>query len=243
MEETKAYVLHSYPYKESSAIVHFFTQSQGHLTAVARGQKRGKSKSGLSAFVEYSIRLRGHSELLNLNEYQTLRHWFFSKNYHVQVSGLYLNELLMRLLPLGEAYPLLFADYEAVLRQLSEESIKVPKALEITLRRFEKKLLTALGYALALKQEKNKGPAIQPDKHYFFDPLTGLTQAPSALLNTFAGDSLLAFAEDALHTGQQLKDAKTLTRAALKVHLGSRPLQSRRLLGWVSLSKKNELGF
>ena len=53
----RAFVLHSRPYKESSALVDFFTR-QGRLRAVLRGA-RGKSGNLARPFVPLSLELRG----------------------------------------------------------------------------------------------------------------------------------------------------------------------------------------
>ena len=56
-----AFVLHSRPYKESSALVELFTP-QGRLRAVMRAA-RGKAGRLLRPFVSLAIELRGRSDL------------------------------------------------------------------------------------------------------------------------------------------------------------------------------------
>ena len=56
-----AFVLHSRPYKESSALVDLFTP-QGRLRAVMRAA-RGKAGSLIRPFVSLEVELRGKSEL------------------------------------------------------------------------------------------------------------------------------------------------------------------------------------
>ena len=56
-----AYVLHSRPYKESSALVDFFTP-QGRLRAVLRAA-RGKAGSIARPFAPLELELRGRGEL------------------------------------------------------------------------------------------------------------------------------------------------------------------------------------
>lgn len=56
-----AYVLHSRPYKESSALVDFFT-AQGRIRAVLRAA-RGKVGSIARPFAPLDLELRGRGEL------------------------------------------------------------------------------------------------------------------------------------------------------------------------------------
>ena len=57
-----AFVLHSRPYKETSAMVDLFTREQGRLRAVQRSA-RGKAGSAARPFLPLDIELRGRGEL------------------------------------------------------------------------------------------------------------------------------------------------------------------------------------
>ena len=111
-----AFVLHSRPYKESSALVDLFTP-QGRLRAVLRSA-RGKSGSQARPFLPLEIELRGKGELKTLSRLEpngipNLLHG------DVLFSGLYLNELLIRLLPAQDPQPELFEHYGLTLQALA----------------------------------------------------------------------------------------------------------------------------
>jgi DNA repair protein RecO (recombination protein O) len=137
-----AFVLHSRPYKESSALVDLFTP-QGRLRAVMRAA-RGKAGSLIRPFVTLEVELRGKSELKTVARLESAgpSHWLDGQ---ALFSGMYLNELLIRLLPMEDAHPALFEHYVATLPALAAH-----RPLEPLLRSFEWRLLDELGYGFAL---------------------------------------------------------------------------------------------
>ena len=136
-----AFVLHSRPYKESSALVDLFTP-QGRLRAVMRAA-RGKAGSLIRPFVSLEVELRGKSELKTVARLESgPAHWLDGQ---ALFSGMYLNELLIRLLPAEDAHPALFEHYVATLPALAEH-----RPLEPLLRAFEWRLLDELGYGFAV---------------------------------------------------------------------------------------------
>lgn len=133
-----AFVLHSRPYKETSALVDFFTPL-GRLRAVLRGA-RGKAGALARPFVPLEVEFRGRSELKNVvrlepNGIPNLL------SGEALFSGLYLNELMIRLLPAEDPHPALFDHYLATLPLLAAGN-----PLEPLLRSFEWRLLDDLGY-------------------------------------------------------------------------------------------------
>ncbi len=73
--------------------------------------------------------------------------------------GLYLNELLMRLLHRGDPHAEVFERYRHVLSELASEAAPQP-----LLRVFEKHLLEAIGYAMLLDREYESGASIVPHR-------------------------------------------------------------------------------
>jgi DNA repair protein RecO (recombination protein O) len=59
------YVLHTYPYRESSLVVETFTRSHGRVAMVARGAKRPRSalRGSLMAFQPLGLSWSGRGEL------------------------------------------------------------------------------------------------------------------------------------------------------------------------------------
>ena len=97
-----AYVLHSRAYRENSALVDFLTP-QGRLRAVLRSA-RGKAGTLARPFVPLEVEFRGRGELKNVGRMESagISTWLSGE---ALFSGLYLNELLIRLLPAEDPLP------------------------------------------------------------------------------------------------------------------------------------------
>lgn len=216
----QAFVLHSRPYKEASALVDFFTP-EGRLRAVLRAA-RGKRGSLAQPFQRLELERRGQGELQTVARLEPLGiPWRFAGP--ALFSALYLNELLMRLLPAGDPHPALFEHYAATL-----EALAGGRALEPLLRSFEWRLLDDLGYGFALNQDSEAQP-IQQQALYQWLPESGFQRVEGWQPGRFYGHELLALAEAAWELPGTLAAAKRLMRQALAPHLGGRPLVSRAL--------------
>ena len=215
-----AYVLHSRAYKETSALVDLFTP-QGRVRAVLR-RARGKGGSQMRSFVPLEVELRGRGELKNVGRLDSVgtAGWLVGD---ALFSGLYLNELLMRLLPAEAPFPALFEHYALTLQALAEG-----RPLEPLLRAFEWRLLDELGYAFALNHDTLDNP-IDPHGLYRLQVDAGLERVELLQPGLFKGDELLALADADWQAPGALLAAKRLMRQALAVHLGAKPLVSREL--------------
>lgn len=215
-----AYVLHSRAYKETSALVDFFTP-QGRMRAVLR-RARGKGGSLVRPFVPLEVELRGRGELKNAGRMDSagIAVWLHGD---ALFSGLYLNELLMRLLPAEAPFPVLFEHYTLTLQALA-----TGRPLEPLLRSFEWRLLDELGYAFSLQHDVNDLP-IAPEGQYRLRVDAGLERVELPQPGLFRGTELQALAAADWDAPGALLAAKRLMRQALAVHLGAKPLVSREL--------------
>lgn len=215
-----AYVLHSRAYRETSALVDFLTP-QGRLRAVLR-RARGKAGSQARPFVPLEVEFRGRGELKTVGRLDSVgvAAWLSGD---ALFSGLYLNELLIRLLPAEDPHPALFAHYAATLPALA-----AGRPLEPLLRAFEWRLLDELGYAFALDQDINGEPLLS-DGLYRLQVDAGLERVYLQQPGLFRGEALMAMAEADWDVPGALNAAKRLMRQALAVHLGTKPLVSREL--------------
>lgn len=215
-----AYVLHSRAYKESSALVDFLTP-EGRLRAVLRAA-RGKRGSLARPFQSLELALRGAGELKTVAhlEAQGIPHLLGGT---ALFSALYLNELLVRLLPAEDPHPALFEHYAATLAALS-----AGRPLEPLLRAFEWRLLDDLGYGFALDQDL-AGQPVTATALYRLRPDAGLEAVFELQPGVFHGADLLAMAQADWSAPGALAAAKRLMRQALAPHLGGRPLVSREL--------------
>ena len=221
------YVLHTYPFRETSLVVETFTRAHGRVGMVARGAKRPRSalRGSIMAFQPLGLSWSGRGELRLL-----LRAEWQGGQPRLQgralLCGFYLNELLLKLLPREDAHEQLFLDYQTALARLGEEA--EPGAV---LRRFEKALLRELGYALALDRDSASGAQIEPQGSYAYEPERG----PVAINGTahaglvLSGRTLLDIVRDDYRDPQTLQQAKALMRLLISHRLEQKPLNSRRI--------------
>lgn len=225
----KAYILHLRLYRESSYIAECFTEETGRLSLVCRGARRKKSRDQglLQPFIPVLLSYVGRSDLKTLCRVEPAAAIHPLLGGAIR-SGFYLNELLMSFLQHYDPYPALFQCYHLALQELSENI----QQHEIILRKFEKELLTALGYALPLSIEAASGLAIESDKIYVFHSHQGFSLIDNIQTDSptfFKGSSLLAIASDDFQNPDVLRDAKRLMRLALQTYLGNKRLKSREL--------------
>ena len=103
------YVLHTYPYKETSLIVEAFTRKFGRVSLLARGARRPRSamRGVLLSFQSLTLSWSASAELGTLMRAEwsgALR----PLRGRGLMSGFYLNELLLRLLPREDPHEALF---------------------------------------------------------------------------------------------------------------------------------------
>jgi len=228
-ENEKSYLLHTRDYRESSQLVDLFSRDFGRLRAVAKGA-RGKRKLGgqqLQAFTPLSLSWRGKGDLKNLTAVEASGSGAGLQGEKLYI-GLYLNELLVRLLPEYVPHENVFDRYSDLITQLSASTDPEPQ-----LRRFELLLLEEIGYGFDLCTELLEDRPIAAGETYYFAPDQGFIRIDTfSSLNKekgFKGEHLLAMAEDNYQSLEVRRCAKRLLRGALQVQLGERPLLSRQL--------------
>lgn len=221
-----AWLLHSRPYLETSALAWLLTLDDGRLNAVVRGVRTKKSRyrALLQPFTPLQVRVKGHQELKTLVglEATSAPHWLQGE---ALICGLYANELLSRLLLTGQACPTLFRDYSLLLQLLNNSEQREP-----ALRRFELSLLDHLGYPLVFTD--TQGNSLVKEGLYRWLPEQGFLAIQGIAepnRSIYSGTYLLAIANDDWREKLTRQIAKHLTRQQLKPLLGSKPLHSRKL--------------
>jgi DNA repair protein RecO (recombination protein O) len=221
------FVLHSYPYKETSLIVDMLTRDHGRVALVAKGAKRPLSKlrGVLQTFQPLSIGWSGKSELRTL----TAAEWvggLLPLEKSALLSGFYLNELLVKLLARDDPHPGLFDHYVATLNQLAHG-----ESPPIVLRKFERALLKETGVAGDLTVCTVTGQKLQPDLLYVVDPERGARPATGAdQWPRVTGKTLLDMEREDYSDATTQLQSKFLMRFLLAHHLGGAPLNTRQIL-------------
>ncbi len=233
------YVLHTRPYRDTSLIVELLTEQLGRVAAVARGARKSRQRQSLQPFIPLLISCLGKGELKTLAAVEPAGQ-FFAYTGRTLFSGLYVNELIMRLLPVADPYPRIFYLYAELLAALQqiEASIFDPAVIEELLRKFEFSLLEELGYAIVLDTEFETGEPVREGRIYRYEAEQGFArvvsdaQASEGSNNTeafFAGEELCCIAVSDYRRAATRRTAKRLIRLALRPHLGNRALKSREL--------------
>ena len=227
-EQVAAFVLHSRPYRETSALVDLFTLEYGKVSVVARGVRRPGSKlrHTLQPFTVLAVRFAGQSELKTLHQAE-LAELLPTLSGKALMCGLYANELLERLLQPLEATPTLFLNYKVLLNDLLQSQDH-----EISLRMFEQALLRELGSWSDLSGCHQT--------YYRYNPLTGIGVVEDVSSAYFTGDQLRAIEQGEYTDPSVKKAAKYLMREFLKEQLGDKPLRSRELFQPRSKERKGE---
>jgi len=222
VEGQAAYVLHSRPYRDTSLLVDFFSLEWGKCSAVVKGARRpnARLRGTLQPFVPLQIGWRGRQNLKTLSGAESAGQMLFLHG-NALICGLYVNELLERLLVPYEPYPKLFVYYQYVLNELAKG-----EDLEGALRTFERRLLEEMGYGLDLSDIHDGG-------HFRYQPGNGFQPLGRAPLKPdplyFSAKQLQAIGEDHYACDETRRAAKRLMRMALEPMLGDKPLRSRDL--------------
>jgi DNA repair protein RecO (recombination protein O) len=221
------YVLHTYPYKETSLIVEAFTRRFGRVAMLARGARRPRSamRGVLLAFHPLRLGWAGSTDLATLMAVE----WAGASRSLAGIGlmcGFYVNELLLRLLPRDDPHEDLFDFYAASLQALSTGDEAAP-----VLRAFEKRLLGEVGYAPALELDAESRP-IEPDLTYVYEPDRGPVRARGAPAGeaVVSGRTLLDLAQDEYARPQTRDEARTLMRMLIGHRLHGQALHTRAIL-------------
>ena len=225
-----AYVLHRQVFQNTSMLVDFFCLDYGRVRAVAKGARREKSKyrSSLQPFQPLLLSFSGRGDVKTVIDSEPS---VAALNLQGQrlFSGMYINELLTRLLHnYVEHKPLYLAYQESLLALQGDEG------LEVLLRKFELGLLVELGYGVNFESDSEAGLPLEQGKTYCFSPSRGFSLIENGANDSpesakFHGADLLALGDLDFSQRSVLLAAKRLLRIALAVHLGDKPLHSRSL--------------
>ena len=209
------YILHHWPYRDTSRILEVLTRDHGRITLFARGVRGPKAKlaSVLQPFQLILVSWSGRGDAAQLTGAETAGH-DEPLPPACLMSAFYLNELLLKLTTRHDPLPAVFDDYQLALQRLHAGAPEVP------LRIFEKRLLETLGYGLDLTR-------IEVNAYYYFRPAQGLVPSEADTAGALAGRSLICLAAEQLEEPRVLEDARRLLKAALTECLEGRELRTR----------------
>ena len=225
MALTQAFVLHQRPYRETSLLLDVFTEQAGRISLIARGirQQKKRQSNPFQLYQPLWLSWFGRGDLVTLSQVETTEPAFLLRGAS-SLCGLYINELLVRLLSIHHPEPAVFALYRQTLAKLAEAH-----DIEINLRYFELNLLNSLGYGIDLYQDIN-GDEIDAERQYRYQPEQGfIPVTPQDRGEKLLGSSLLQFHHADGIDAQAQAEIKQLMRTVLNYYLEGKPLKSRAL--------------
>ena len=266
VENARCYVLHSKPFKDTSAIVELLSQEHGRVSVIFKGVRSTKNSAKsrvLQPFQPLLASWYGKRELKSGKSVEQggIPHMLSGKTLY---SGIYLNEILLRMLHRDAPAEGIYEHYRQCLSELqgrggsksvTNTTMSVGASLEgieAHLRQFEWRLLDAIGYQLPCECDAQSGAPIVADAYYRYEINHGfIYDSPISVENltpgsrVFSGELLLSILKDMTAYAHQqqyhdnlsrhlLPEAKRLMRLALAPHLGEKPLESKKLFMGIS---------
>lgn len=223
-----AFILHSYPFRETSLIVEIYSRDHGRVAMVARGARRPKSslRGILLSFQPLLLSWTGKRELRTLIRAEWQGGYAPLRGQSL-ICGFYLNELLLKLLPRDDSHEQLFTIYEGTLAALGEGVD--PFAL---LRRFELALLRELGYAVILDRDVERDEPVARERSYVYIVERGPVGGHSTPRNgvELSGQTLIDMQSGLFTSAVTQQQSKALMRALINHYLGNQVLHTRQLM-------------
>lgn len=222
----RAFVLHGRPYSESSLLLDLFSENYGRIRVLAKGArgKRSSLKGALQPFTPLLVRWGGRGEVKTLRGAEPIS-LALPLTGITLYCGLYVNELLSRVLEQETAFTELFFDYLYCLQELAA----VSGSPEPALRRFELAMLGHLGYGVDFLHCAGSGEEVSDEMTYTYREEKGFIASLVKNNNTFTGRHMRALEERSFPDSDTLRAAKRFTRIALKPYIGGKPLKSQEL--------------
>lgn len=209
-----AWLLHQYPYRESSLIVEVFALEYGRLGLVARGA-RGRHRGGntLALFTPLMLSFHQRGELGTLIDAEATAR---SRQYTGRdfFAACYLNELILKLLPRSDPAPEVYQFYGEALEGIASSS-------RAAVRRFEGRLLRTLGLIPSLRVD-GSGLTLSPQRRYRYAAGQGLTESERG----YNGRILAAIEAENYDDVGVYQASGRLFRAIIEAHLGRHRLKT-----------------
>lgn len=224
-----AFVLHGRNYRDTSLILDLLTLEEGRFSVVVRGARSIKSRvrGRLQPFTPLLLGAVGRTDLKTATNIDFPGKAFDLKGDRLLL-GLYVNELLYRLLGRYEPIEGLFEEYCQLLGQLQSVSEGIDEV-----RIFELRLLEELGYGINFEFDAVTGRRVEADSSYRYVLHEGFYPADGCHAEDFSGTELLAITDRQLDVVDRNR-LRNLTRRSLAALLGDKPLKSRDLFRGVS---------
>jgi DNA repair protein RecO (recombination protein O) len=224
------YVLHSAHYKETSVILSLFTLNHGVVQLISKGARRPKSplKSTLQIFRPLLVNWVGSGDLKTLTGAETASSFYLNalpSSGLAYCSGLYINELLTRLLPRGGPSEEIFSAYVTAISELFSTA-----QVEPALRRFEIAFLRELGALPDFEYDLDTGAAIESNRFYRMHHHAGFVRADEQSRGALPGKHIIDCRTLDFNDAGSRRSAKLIARTLIDNQLQGRALNSREMI-------------
>jgi len=227
VEQCPGWVIHRRPWRESSLLIELFTRDYGRVGLVAKGARGARSPwRGLAEpFVPLVASWSRRGELGTLTQLETAGSRCALTG-RALWCGLYVNELLLRLLERDDPHPRAFDACAGVFQALASGS----ETQSLLLRRFEITLLTDMGVAPEFGLDAASGQAVVAGQLYHLQPEVGFVAVGRPGADVFRGEAILALKAGWTDDRDTARAMRELMRRLIDHQLDGRQLNSRRLL-------------
>ena len=156
------YILHQKPYGESRSLVYLFSEEWGVV--------HGIGKKNLPLFIPIQFFGNGKNSLKTFSQSQILQNYITLTGQSLY-AGMYLNEILQKLLPVEEPFAEIWQAYQQCLANMATLFVDPAQSphdmtrLKWHLRRFENVLFEQLGYGFDFAKD-TLGDLIAPSQRY-----------------------------------------------------------------------------
>lgn len=226
IERQPAFVLHERPYRETSSLIEALTRDHGRVGLVAKGLRSARPRFGRGVVVplqalEIDWQARGELGLLTGADPVGGPIPLLGSGL---MSALYLNELLVRLLPRHAPHPELVSRYARCVGELCTPDASIQAW---ALRRFERDLLETLGVSPPFDHDA-AGQAIDPERRYRVAPEAGPVGlgVDDDAGASISGRALLAMDTEVAPDRESLRELKRVFRELITHQLGGRGLNA-----------------
>ena len=227
-DQQAAFVLHTYPFRETSLIVEAFSRDHGRVALVARGARRPKSavRGVLLSFQPLLLSWSGKRELRTLTRVEWQGNPAPLKG-QALICGFYLNELLLKLTLRDDPHEQLYSAYESTLAALAGGAGQAA-----VLRQFEMALLRELGYAVILDRDVGRDEPVAREREYVYVIERGPVSADARPGNgvELSGQTLIDMQSGIFTSSATQQQSKALMRTLINHYLGNQVLHTRQLL-------------
>lgn len=222
IDQQPAFLLHTRPYRETSLLLEAFTREYGRVGLVARGVRRERSRMPRGVLQPLQPLLLGwvaRGELGTLTAAEAASAPLGLAG-DALLAAMYVNELVLRLVGRNDAHAAAFGAYVQCVARLGEG-----ESIAWTLRRFERDLLSDIGYAIVRGGAAAEAP-LDAGSCYAYDPDVGLVEVegPAGRMS-ISGTALIALERDEQPGPAQLAELRRLARTVIR-HLAGGDLNA-----------------